>query len=282
MSLMPLLAACSLGGSGPTTPEAKAVPFAATAKPHQHLTRKPAPLSKLNVNDALGGINGQAGIALLVNGRPVAAGSLQIGDAWSTSKVPVTIAALKRSMNSSNLAWAFNAITASDNASAQSLWETLGSGTAAASATDVVLRELADTTTRTNPFVTRSGYTAFGQTQWSLRNQALVASDLACMRGLAETKVFSLMGKIESSETWGLGMWSGAHFKGGWGPGNDGRYLVRQLGALPLKDGWVAVAIAVIPSSGRFSDGSVDLTRITTWLWQHRADLEPTVCGRGM
>lgn len=286
VALLPLLAACSLGSRGSTTlaPGAKVAPSTVTAaaQPHRHVTKRMTPRSKLNLNDAFAGIDGQAGIALLVDGRPVTAGSLQIGDAWSTSKVPVTIAALKRSMSSANLAWAFNAITASDNASAQSLWETLGSGTTAATATDLVLRELNDSATRTNPFVTRAGYTAFGQTQWSLRNQVAAAANLACMKGAAETKVFSLMGAIEPSERWGLGTWPGAHFKGGWGPGTDGRYLVRQFGALPLRDHWVAVAIAVIPRSGSFNEGTADLTRITTWLWQHRPDLQLLACGRGM
>lgn len=285
VALAPLLTACSLsGGAGARSePAAKVAPtFGATPSPGTHKPAAKNQASALHLIRALADVKGRAGIAVLFSDGSVAtAGSQQVGNAWSTSKVPVIIAALKRSMSSVNLAWAFNAITESDNASAQTLWGTLGRGTVAAKATDEVLRELNDAHTRTNPFVTREGYTAFGQTQWSLTNQTRVAASLACSPTAAEAKVFALMGQVESSESWGLGTWPGAHFKGGWGPGTDGRYLVRQFGALPLKGGWVPVAIAVIPASGSFADATADLDRMTSWLWNHRTDLQPLHCEQG-
>lgn len=46
--------------------------------------------------------------------------------------------------------------------------------------------------------------------------------------------VLGLMGEV-TSDTWGLGA-TGLHaqWKGGWGPGTDGRYLARQMGILHL------------------------------------------------
>ena len=46
--------------------------------------------------------------------------------------------------------------------------------------------------------------------------------------------VLNLMGEV-SSDTWGLGS-AGvpARWKGGWGPGTDDRYLVRQMGTLSV------------------------------------------------
>jgi hypothetical protein len=84
-----------------------------------------------------------------------------------------------------------------------------------------------------------------------------------------------LMGQISPDQRWGLGEIDGAKFKGGWGPSLEGDYLVRQLGVIPVRDGFAVVAVAAVPNSGSFDDGTLDLTRIATWL-QQRADLLPS------
>lgn len=63
------------------------------------------------------------------------------------------------------------AITASDNAAAEGLWSRLGSGFEAATATQTVLAEAGDTSTRVNAVRTRPSFTPFGQTSghWSPR-----------------------------------------------------------------------------------------------------------------
>jgi len=56
-------------------------------------------------------------------------------------------------------------------------------------------------------------------------------------------------------------------FKGGWGPGTNGGYLVRQMAILRLANGTrVGVAMAVKPADGRFETGVADLNVVARWL----------------
>lgn len=73
-----------------------------------------------------------------------------------------------------------SAITVSDNASAGRLWAGLGGGTRAANAANEQLRAAGDSTTSIQPKVLRSGFTAFGQTMWSLRDQVAFTAGMTC------------------------------------------------------------------------------------------------------
>jgi hypothetical protein len=170
----------------------------------------------------------------------VSAGSWTTGHAWSTIKVPLAIAALSALPGEASDARAAQAITISDNASAQAMWDSLGAPAAAGAAVDAVLRDGGDLATNVQQTKTRPEFTAFGQTTWSLADQAAFAARFPA--GAPAARVWELMGQIDSSQRWGLGAFAGAHFKGGWGP-DDAGYVVRQFGQVPVAGGCSAVAI---------------------------------------
>ena len=77
-----------------------------------------------------------------------------------------------------------------------------------------------------------------------------------------------------------MGQIPAAHFKGGWGPDPQGRYLVRQFGIVPINGRNVAVALAVRPHDGSFDSGTSALSKVTTWLMDnadHLPQLGPQV-----
>jgi hypothetical protein len=144
---------------------------------------------------------------------------------------------------------------------------TYGSAAGAAAAVDEVLAEAGDTTTHVSS-IGRDGFTPFGQTEWSLELQELFMSRLAagCVGSPASNSyVLDLMGEV-SSDTWGLGS-AGmpARWKGGWGPGIDGRYLVRQMGVLEVGGGETVIALAALPNDGTFETGQSMATSIAQW-----------------
>jgi hypothetical protein len=227
------------------------------------------------------GLHAKIGVVM----RPVGAGSnpvMQLGDwssgpAWSTSKVPLVIAAMREQHTDQPTEPMIAAITESDNQAAESIWESLGVPDVAATKVQAVLRDAGDHTTIVESHKEkRPKYTAFGQTDWSLTNQALFLSAAACDPG--DGPVLSLMGKVESEQKWGLGVLPDTKFKGGWGPSLAERYLVRQIGIVPSPKGLTVVAIATEPESGSFDDGTKELTDIANWLQAHRDDLPGAQC----
>ena len=128
-----------------------------------------------------------------------------------------------------------------------------------------VLRSAGDADTLVQSRRVRPGFTAFGQTNWSLANQATFMAALPCLKHSDE--VLDLMGEVESDQRWGIGaMGLPAQFKGGWGPGLAGGYLVRQMGIVTLADGSrIGMSIASEPADGRFETGVANLTAIARW-----------------
>lgn len=182
-------------------------------------------------------------------------------------KVPVAIAVSQRNGGAATSTMTA-AITQSDNASAMAMWTSLGSPSRAGAAVQSVLAAGGDTGTVVQTQVVRSGFTPFGQTDWSLAAQQTFAQNLACIEGAAP--VVRLMGQVDGSQSWGLGSaGSDQHFKGGWGPDPDGKYLVRQFGTIRVPSGVVAVAIAVRPADGQFGTGTSELTRVAQWVAQN-------------
>ena len=204
-------------------------------------------------------------------GRPVQRlGSIATGIAWSTSKVPVAMAAVDAGVADPGDLTA--AITASDNEAAMRLWQALGGGAKAARAADAELRAAGDTTTRIEPRTLRAGLTPFGQTDWALAAQARFTAGMTCLASGA--KVLALMGRVVADQRFGLGS-AGvrAQFKGGWGPGSrpgrSGGYLDRQMGVMVIAGKPVAVAIASLPSDGSDATGRRNLTRLARWVARH-------------
>ena len=182
------------------------------------------------------------------------AGTVQTAPAWSTIKIPLAIAVAR--LDPQTLEGATTAITVSDNQSAEHLWNSLGGGATAAAAIGEILVEGGDTTSRVPSGRTRPGYSIFGQTGWALGDQARFGGRLPCLGSSA--RVVELMGEVSPDQRWGLGRIPGARFKGGWGPGETGGYLVRQFGLVPGVGGDVAVAMAVDAES--FEAGTAGLS----------------------
>lgn len=223
------------------------------------------------------GVRGHIGMAVIPVGgdQLVSFGDWTSGPAWSTMKVPLTIAALRRNPGASTYA-ASAAITASDNAAADVLWQSLGTGQEAAEAVQAVLREGGDTKTTVPATRARPEHSAFGQAEWSLVDQVRFAARLPCLPQSA--RVTSLMEQIVTSQRWGLGELSGAEFKGGWGPDTSGAYLVRQFGIVTAPSGRIAIAMAVQPDSGAFSDGMNAVDKLATVVSQHLDELSGGNC----
>lgn len=220
-----------------------------------------------------------AGIAVSAVGNgqaPIMLGDWEHGPAWSTIKVPLIIAALRQE-NPPKVTDAMTAaITESDNAAAESIWASLGDPVTAARKVEAVLRQTGDSTTVQSQKV-RPEFTAFGQTDWSLTDQARFTSVAVC--DSANAPVFALMGRVQPDQRWGIGTVPGAQFKGGWGPSPTGSYLVRQLGVLPAPNGRIAVALAAQPASGKFDDGTAALDEMASWLTAHLGALPAGQCG---
>lgn len=210
---------------------------------------------------AVESFGGTAGIAVAATGggERASGGSWTSGAAWSTAKVPVAMAALRVHPGPGQTQeWAARAIRLSDNSAAEALWSSLGDSRAAGAATEEAIRALGDHVTRVQWQRVRPPYTAFGQTQWSLRDQAVAAAGLPCATDAAP--VLALMGQIDPAQAFGLGHVPGARFKGGWGPDVSGRYLVRQFGVLTVSSGTLGVALAAEPASGSFDSGTAALS----------------------
>lgn len=191
------------------------------------------------------------------------------GPAWSSIKVPISIAAVRDddghpSANTSSQMR--RAITASDNAAAASLWSSLGGGSTAGRKVESVLADAGDSTTSVQTQKVRSGFSPFGQTDWSLAAQQRFAAALPCIRD--SDPVIDLMGQVLGDQRWGLGqVGSNQRFKGGWGPGTDGAYDVRQFGLVDLSSGGtLAVALAARAPDGSFETGKSMLNQLAKWV----------------
>ena len=222
-------------------------------------------------------LDGRAGMAIMaVGGQRIAQmGDWTTGPAWSTMKVPLTLAVLRTNGNTGTYQMSA-AITESDNSAADALWQSLGAPDAAAQAIQAVLREGGDAKTTVPATRSRPEYSSFGQADWALDDQVRFASKLSCLPD-ADT-VTGLMGKVVWGQQWGLGHLENTRFKGGWGPDPSGSYLVRQFGLLTTPNGDVAIALAAQATSGTFDDGTQILNKMSGLLTQHLDDLPAGHC----
>ncbi|MEL4153693.1 class A beta-lactamase-related serine hydrolase [Corynebacterium bovis] len=271
------VAACALGtvglaGQGVAGPVASAVPAASapagdTTAPVTPATPAPAapeaatPADLQHAVDRVAQETGATlGVSLIhADGTGAqSAGPLQSGPAWSTSKIPVSVAALRK--DPTLLPTVQAAIEKSDNAAATTLWESLGTPEEAGRAAEQVLRDGGDTTTHVETRKVRPEFTSFGQTQWSLADQAAFITHLPQVEGAAP--VLDAMHHVIPEQAYGLGTLAGAAFKGGWGPDESGRYLVRQVALVDTPAGPVGVAVAVQPADGTYEAGQTALTAL--------------------
>lgn len=211
---------------------------------------------------------GQLGVATVGEEQPEAAGFTAPSPAWSTIKVPIAIAATRTTPELEEDARA--AVTASDNAAAQRLFDATGP-----EAVDVVLAH-AGLAARVNTAPLRPEFSTFGQTQLSVADEAVLAGRLACVESAAP--VLAHMGKIDPAQAYGLGT-VGALFKGGWGPDTTGAYQVRQFGLVPRGDGsWAPVALTALPADGSYATGQAMLTAAAEALAEDPERLPAAAC----
>ena len=252
----------------PTLPESAPAPAPAT-------TEELPVIEATDPQEALESIaadNPGTGIAVAGGGGGFAAGMTDPVAAWSTAKVPLAIAAERAGVAEDNTVT--QAITYSDNAAADSLWEALGGGQDAARATQAVIGAV--TVPATPP---REGFSSFGQTQWSVAQQAKFVSSLGCMDG-AEP-VLAAMGQPDPAQNYGLGSLEGAVKKGGWGPATDGSYEARQMGLVTLGGHTVAVALYASADSGDYGDAQQMLTRLAAQLESSEVEWPAAGCQQG-
>lgn len=258
-------------------------PFASWFTPPEPVDKKLARSYAALQKSMKKSLPGQLGVAIVPVGgdQVISLGSLKAGRAWSTMKVPVSLAA-QRKRGPAVATMEDKAITFSDNDAAGELWGALGGGRASVDAVTAVLREGHDTRTHVSSEIdTPASYP--GYTSWALRDQALFGAHLPCLPG--SEHIIRLMSDVAPNQQWGIarvGRDKGAvtAVKGGWGPATSrsGGHLVRQLGIISTVDGQVAVSMAAIPRSGSFTDGTKMLTRLGNWLGKNLAELPKGRC----
>ncbi len=225
-------------------------------------------------------LGGKAGLAFMAVGGDTTAtmGDWTSGPAWSTMKVPLTLAVLKSNGDTPNYEMSA-AITESDNSAADQLWQSLGTPGQASQAIQAILRSGGDTDTTVPSTRARADYSVFGQATWSLADQVRFAAHLPCLPNAST--VTDLMGKVVAVQQWGLGRLDDSAYKGGWGPDPAGNYLVRQFGLITTPGGQLAVAIAAQADSGSFNDGTAMLDKIAPLITKHMGDLPTGSCPKG-
>jgi hypothetical protein len=202
------------------------------------------------------------GIAIARPDRTYSLGRWWSGVAWSTIKVPLAIAALRNDRSRAQ-DWVVKAITESDNRASEQLWSQLGKPADAARQVQGIIAESGDTATVVESRRLRRGFTAFGQTQWTLDRQARFAEQLPLIPDAAA--VIELMHKLTIDQRWGLAA-KGIAAKAGWGPGVHSDYLVRQFGIMPTQSGQWGVALAAEAHDGVFETGIEVVNALSEWL----------------
>jgi hypothetical protein len=204
-----------------------------------------------------GSLPATVGVAIVsATRRPVSLGAWSSGVAWSTSKVPLAIAAVRA--GSASRDQLLGTIARSDNAAAEELWSQLGDP--AAQLVQSVIREAGDPTTVVESRRLRDEYTPFGQTVWSLADQARFAAGLSRVAGAVE--ILELMRSLSVEHRWGLAA-KGFAAKGGWGPGVSGDYLVRQFAVV---SGTAGVALAAEVGNGGYQAGVDVVNALADWI----------------
>ena len=217
-----------------------------------------SPLQR-SFDDLSNALPATVGIAVApAGGRPVSLGAWSSGVAWSTIKVPLVIAALADDLEEDVADLVFKTITHSDNAAAEELWSQLGDS--AAQLVQAVIRAAGDPTTVVESRRLRAEYTPFGQTRWSLADQARFAAGLS--RVPEASRVIDLMRTLSTDHRWGLAG-KGFAAKGGWGPGIADDYLVRQFA---IVSGTVGVALAAEVGDGGYAAGVEVVNTLADWL----------------
>jgi len=245
------------------TPNPSPAPETTTVATH---TMSPADALTAAV-EALEGQGYRVGMAAAAMGQEASftAGDWTGGEAWSTIKVPLAIAASRaqitpvisngkdrypkdygRCRDRLDLATAIDqAIVVSDNCAAWQLWEGLGGdGITAAAAVDAVLRDGGDQATKVVAVGDGLRLTS-GMTVWSLADQATFTAHLPHLDGAGPVMAaMARNGADQGNTDMGLTIFPGAYTKAGWGDAPPGGPVSRQMGIIPVGNG-LCSAVAI-------------------------------------
>jgi hypothetical protein len=244
------------------------------------------------VSSSFAGLQAQLGGSVGLAVAPLGAGPIQTfgrvqtAHAWSTSKVPVLVTLLAtekqrgRELSADDRDNATLALTESDNAAVEALFSSLeqlrGGLVPASEAIEGMFRRAGDQTAVVNTAPNDEGFTTYGQSEWSLRDEIIFYRALArgCLVDSTDTDyVLGLMRDVIPSQRWGAGSAgypssADVKFKGGWGP-VDGAYQVRQTAIIGSGNQGYTMSMIALPASGSFTDGTNMLTAIAAWARQH-------------
>lgn len=213
---------------------------------HTEVTTQPAPDPFAGLDKAVAAIEEETGtevgVALFDGSAMTRAGSLDLLPAWSTMKIPIARAAVEHcdygqeyveELTQASIEW-------SDNDSARTLWDCMGSDEKAG---EMVRDEIA----KSGSQVQVEG--AFGTTSWSFPGQARYAFYLSQQD--EDDPVIMEMHHIAEDQSYGLGTLETVPFKGGWSDDEtDGSWHTRQFGWF---DGY-GVAIGARSQGGSYDD----------------------------
>jgi len=235
---------------------------------------------KAGLNRLLSQLPGEAGLAAGAPGSgdpALAGGTFTTGDAWSTVKVPIVERVLAdaggpEGLTDTQADQINRAITLSDNDAAAALFSGLeqahGGLAGASAAVGEMLRQAGDDETVIST-VGRDGFSTYGQTDWSLTAQYRYMAALAggCVSEPSSREyLLGEMSRVGGSDTYGLGETGfPASWKGGWGPGTDGGYLVRQMGIMNVAGREIVMAMAAVPDDGSFETGRSMVSQMARW-----------------
>ncbi|GAA3963615.1 hypothetical protein [Gordonia caeni] len=218
------------------------------------------------------------GVAIVpVGGGPaILLGDQSPPDAWSTIKIPLALAAERRTGENRSET---KAIVDSDNLSARRLTRSLGTPDEAITAVTAILREGGDISTVVVP-AEGGEWPHLGETVWPLDTSAAWTAHLPCLPG--STHVIDLMSHVGREQDWGL-MRAGGQttaVKGGWGSeDDDDSYLVRQIGLLTLDDDTrVAISMSTTAPGMTYETGVKALDTVGDWLGRNRGLLPGGSC----
>ncbi|WP_156616786.1 hypothetical protein [Mycobacterium sp. 852014-52144_SCH5372336] len=214
---------------------------------------------------------GEVSVALFNGQEASLFGTWKSGAAWSTIKVPLAIAAIRVDQSSAEPLMQ-RAISQSDNTAADRMWNMIGDSQTAADAMERILREGGDTEVTVQSQQVRPPYSPYGQTDWPADQAALFAFRLPCIEGAG--LVVEQMHALGGNQQWGMASFADVAAKGGWGPGPDGGYLVRQIALVTNHSGTFGVSLAAKPADGSFDTGTAMLDSLGAWV-DHRRDEIP-------
>ena len=268
LTLCAFLVGCTpdLPTAPPEVLPASSTPVSVVESPGETPPAEPLLMQELQriADEAANTYGGAASVAISNGEHTLSSAEATSYVAWSTSKVPIAVAALRLDPGLAPIAEA--AITISDNVAAESLWAAV-----TPAQVEAVLAE-AGTPIAMNTVVARPGFTAFGQTPFSTAEQARFAAGLPCVSGASD--VLAMMGRISPDQSYGLGTMPGAQFKGGWGPDPAGSYVIRQLGLVNGR----GVALTVAPADGHYATGQQMANQIAGQLGQVLQQIPKAAC----